>query len=61
MFMQAILTVGQIAVAPCDLYFAGSPPDEKIFHELAQLRISLSSARNIQTDGPGREAKCRTQ
>lgn len=33
---------GQIAVTPGGLYFAGSPPDEKIFHELAQLRIFLA-------------------
>lgn len=33
---------GQIAITPGGLYFAGSPPDEKIFHELAQLRIFLA-------------------
>jgi hypothetical protein len=33
---------GQIAVTPGALYFAGSPPDERIFHELAGLRIFLS-------------------
>jgi hypothetical protein len=33
---------GQIAITPGDLYFAGSPPDEKIFHELAELRIFLA-------------------
>jgi hypothetical protein len=33
---------GQIAVTPGGLYFAGSPPDEKIFHELAELRIFLA-------------------
>jgi hypothetical protein len=33
---------GQIAVTPGGLYFAGSPPDERIFHELAELRIFLS-------------------
>jgi len=27
----------QIAVTRRDLYFAGSPPDEKIFHELANV------------------------
>jgi hypothetical protein len=33
---------GQVAITPGGLYFAGSPPDEKIFHELAQLRIFLA-------------------
>lgn len=33
---------GQIAVTPGSLYFAGSPPDERIFHEVAELRIFLS-------------------
>jgi hypothetical protein len=33
---------GQIAVTPGGLYFAGSPPDEKIFHELAELRIFMA-------------------
>ncbi len=33
---------GQIAITPGDLYFAGSPPDESIFHELAELRIFLA-------------------
>ncbi len=33
---------GQIAITPGGLYFAGSPPDEKIFHELAELRIFLA-------------------
>jgi hypothetical protein len=33
---------GQIAITPGGLYFAGAPPDEKIFHELAELRIFLS-------------------
>jgi len=33
---------GQIAITPGGLYFAGSPPDEEIFHELAQLRIFLA-------------------
>ncbi len=32
----------QIAITPGDLYFAGSPPDESIFHELAELRIFLA-------------------
>jgi Domain of unknown function (DUF4878) len=36
------LAGGQIAVTPGGLYFAGSPPDEKIFHELAELRIFLA-------------------
>jgi hypothetical protein len=30
---------GWIAITPGDLYFAGTPPDEHIFHELAELRI----------------------
>jgi hypothetical protein len=33
---------GQIAVTPGGLYFAGSPPDERIFHEMAELRIFLA-------------------
>ncbi len=33
---------GQIAVTPGGLYFAGAPPDERIFHELAELRIFLT-------------------
>jgi hypothetical protein len=33
---------GQIAITPGGLYFAGSPPDERIFHELANLRILLA-------------------
>jgi hypothetical protein len=33
---------GQVAITPGGLYFAGSPPDEKIFHELAELRIFLA-------------------
>lgn len=33
---------GQIAITPGELYFAGSPPDESIFHELAKLRIFLA-------------------
>jgi len=33
---------GQIAITPGGLYFGGSPPDEKIFHELAELRIFLA-------------------
>lgn len=35
---------GQIAITPGGLYFAGSPPDEKIFHSLAELRIFLARA-----------------
>jgi hypothetical protein len=42
---------GQIAITPGDLYFAGSPPDESIFHKLAELRIFLSS-RNVQANDP---------
>lgn len=30
---------GQIAITPGDSYLVGSPPDEKIFHALAELRI----------------------
>jgi len=33
---------GQIAITPGGLYFAGSPPDESIFHEMAELRIFLA-------------------
>jgi hypothetical protein len=33
---------GQVAITPGGLYFAGTPPDEKIFHELAELRIFLA-------------------
>lgn len=33
---------GQIAITPGGLYFGGSPPDEKIFHELAELRVFLA-------------------
>ena len=33
---------GQIAITPGDSYFIGSPPDEKIFHALAELRIFLA-------------------
>lgn len=33
---------GQIAITPGDLYFAGSPPNEGIFHSLAELRIFLA-------------------
>jgi hypothetical protein len=33
---------GQIAITPRASYFAGSPPDEKIFHALAELRIFLA-------------------
>jgi|GEM_PF-5088552 len=36
------LNGGQIAITPGGLYFAGSPPDENIFHELAKLRIFLA-------------------
>ncbi len=33
---------GQVAITPGDSYFGGSPPDEKIFHPLAELRIFLA-------------------
>jgi hypothetical protein len=33
---------GQIAITPGDSYFTGSPPDETIFHSLAELRIFLA-------------------
>jgi hypothetical protein len=33
---------GQIAITPSGFHFAGSPPDESIFHELAELRIFLA-------------------
>lgn len=33
---------GQIAITPGALYFAGSPPEERIFHNLAELRIFLA-------------------
>lgn len=33
---------GQIAITPGDSYFGGFPPDEKIFHSLAELRIFLA-------------------
>ncbi len=33
---------GQIAITPGDSYFGGFPPDEKIFHPLAELRIFLA-------------------
>jgi hypothetical protein len=33
---------GQIAITPSDSFFVGSPPDEKIFHPLAELRIFLA-------------------
>jgi hypothetical protein len=36
------LEKGQIAITPGDSYFVGSPPDEKIFHLLAELRIFLA-------------------
>ena len=32
---------GQIAITPGDSYFIGSPPEESIFHSLAELRIFL--------------------
>lgn len=38
-FYAGNLDGGQIAITPGGLYFAGSPPDERIFHELAKLRI----------------------
>lgn len=37
--LRGNLDDGQIAITPGDLYFAGSPPDERIFHSLAELRI----------------------
>jgi hypothetical protein len=33
---------GQIAITPGDSYFVGPPPEEKIFHSLAELRIFLA-------------------
>src|SRR5205807_8229501 len=36
------LAGGQIAITPGDPYFGGSPPEEKIFHNLAELRIFLA-------------------
>lgn len=33
---------GQIAITPGALYFGASPPDERIFHNLAELRIFLA-------------------
>ncbi|HBB95567.1 MAG TPA: hypothetical protein DC054_09260 [Blastocatellia bacterium] len=33
---------GQIAITPGDSYSTGSPPDESIFHSLAELRIFLA-------------------
>lgn len=33
---------GQIAITPGGLYFAGSPPNENIFHDLTKLRIFLA-------------------
>ena len=33
---------GQIAISPGEPYFAGSPPDERIFHDMAELRIFLA-------------------
>jgi len=33
---------GQIAITPGDSYFGAFPPDEKIFHPLAELRIFLA-------------------
>jgi hypothetical protein len=36
------LAGGQIAITPGSLYFIGSPPDESIFHDLAELRIFLA-------------------
>lgn len=33
---------GLIAITPGALYFTGSPPDESIFHNLAELRIFLA-------------------
>lgn len=33
---------GYIAITPGETYFAGSPPDERIFHDLAELRIFLA-------------------
>lgn len=33
---------GHIAITPGSLYFAGAPPDERVFHELAKLRIFLA-------------------
>ncbi len=35
------LSGGQIAITPGSAYFIGSPPDESIFHNLAELRIFL--------------------
>ncbi len=36
------LSGGQIAITPGSAYFMGSPPDETIFHNLAELRIFLA-------------------
>ena len=36
------LAGGQIAITPGSSYFIGSPPDESIFHNLAELRIFLA-------------------
>lgn len=33
---------GQIAITPGALYFSSAPPDERIFHNLAELRIFLA-------------------
>lgn len=33
---------GQIAITPGDSYFGGFPPNEKIFHSLAELRVFLA-------------------
>lgn len=33
---------GLVAITPGALYFTGSPPDESIFHNLAELRIFLA-------------------
>lgn len=48
------LNDGQIAITPGGLYFAGSPPDENVFHELAKLRIFLAREifRQIVTPEP---------
>jgi len=35
------LDSGQIAITPGNSYLVGSPPDERIFHSLAELRIFL--------------------
>jgi Domain of unknown function (DUF4878) len=36
------LNRGQIAITPGDSYLTGSPPDESIFHSLAELRVFLA-------------------